>query len=89
MNTFPLVAVSTLVIVILAGLVALVRAAKNAPDGYEDEFGFHAGRQPARVAGSVALSIDSYDHGAEVPTEEVDHSVGPGSIHGHGSGQPA
>jgi hypothetical protein len=65
MNTFPLVALSTLIIVILAGLVALVRAAKNAPEGYEDEHGFHAGRQTARVAGSVDLSIDGY---ATAPT---------------------
>jgi len=60
MNTASLIALSTPITIILAGLVALVRAAKNAPEGYEDEQGFHAGREPARVADSLALSIDGY-----------------------------
>jgi hypothetical protein len=60
MNTVSLIALSTPIIVVLAGLVALVRAAKNAPEGYEDEHGFHAGSEPARVADILDLSIDGY-----------------------------
>jgi hypothetical protein len=89
MITFPFIALSSLIIVILAGFVALIRAARNAPDGYEDEFGFHAGREPTRLAGNVALSIDGFDHGAETQSGATPGVVGPGSIHGHGSGQPA
>ena len=75
MNSLPLVALSTPITVILAGLVALVRAAKNAPEGYEDEHGFHAGRQPARVVDSLTLAIAGYETAATPPPYTTSSTV--------------
>ena len=33
-------------VLLVAGIVWLVREAKNAPEGYEDKTGFHEGKEP-------------------------------------------
>lgn len=38
-----------LLLVVIAGVVTLKHAVKNAATGYEDEFGFHEGNDPQRV----------------------------------------
>jgi hypothetical protein len=66
------IALTVLLIGFGACLVALLSAARRAPDGYEDRLGFHYG-QPVRADSmilAVTASMDGYDHGAEIPAGE-------------------
>jgi hypothetical protein len=47
----------TLLLVIIAGVVTLKHAVKNAATGYEDEFGFHEGADPQR-AGILQAALE-------------------------------
>jgi len=51
--------------IILAGLIALEGAIKNAAIGYEDDFGFHEGLDPQRAI----------DIGARYPSAIAGHMV--------------
>ncbi len=63
----PMITLTIIVVGVLfaAGVVAILHAASHAPEGYEDETGFHA--RVRRVP--VAVTTDSAAH------EWIDHSL--------------
>jgi len=51
------IAISTALLFVLVGLVALSRALKHAPVGFEDEFGFHRGIAPHNESDESANTL--------------------------------
>jgi hypothetical protein len=68
MITLWLAALSTLTLI---GFIALRRAVKHAPLGYEDESGFHFGREPqmALLEHATDESSATSDQGSEAVVE--------------------
>jgi hypothetical protein len=50
---------AALSIITLIGFIALNRAVKRAPEGYEDESGFHFGREPYMTMTIRQIASDS------------------------------
>lgn len=46
---------------VMAGFFLLISCALRAPEGYEDEDGFHPGSKPAVQEGSSTLTIENRD----------------------------